>query len=110
MTGPGSGRPAVLAVDGGASKTDVWVVSGDGSVLGAARGGGSNHQFSGLDGAMDALDGAIGEALVASGLDPAARPALATGAYCLAGVDFPVDEERLGAAIESRGWTSSDLV
>ncbi len=110
MTDPGSAQPTVLAVDGGASKTDVWVVSADGTLLGAARGGGSNHQFSGLDGAMDALDGAISEALGAAGVDPAARPALRTGAYCLAGVDFPVDEERLGSAIQARGWTSSDLV
>jgi N-acetylglucosamine kinase-like BadF-type ATPase len=103
MTDPGSAQPAVLAVDGGASKTDVWVVSADGTLLGAARGGGSNHQFSGLD-------GAISEALGAAGVDPAARPALRTGCYCLAGVDFPVDEERLGSAIQARGWTASDLV
>ncbi len=30
--------------------------------------------------------------------------------YCLAGVDLPVDEERLGAAIRERGWSSTDLV
>ena len=49
------GEPAVLAVDGGASKTDVWLVAGDGTLLGTARGAGSNHQFFGLDGAMDNL-------------------------------------------------------
>ncbi|HEY7917888.1 MAG TPA: BadF/BadG/BcrA/BcrD ATPase family protein [Acidimicrobiales bacterium] len=102
--------PVVLAIDGGASKTDVWLVAADGSVLGTARGGGSNHQFSGLEGAMDALGSAIEAALDAAGLDPRARPAAATGAYCLAGVDLPVDEERLGRAISARGWSGTDLL
>jgi N-acetylglucosamine kinase-like BadF-type ATPase len=84
-------RTAVLAVDGGASKTDVWLVTADGEVVGTARGGGSNHQFSGLDNAMDTLDST-------------------TGVYCLAGVDLPVDEERLGQAIAGRAWTSVDVV
>jgi N-acetylglucosamine kinase-like BadF-type ATPase len=106
----GADRALILAVDGGASKTDVWVVTGDGSVLGTARGAGSNHQFSGLDGAMEALDATIRVALELAGLDPDARPAASTGVYCLAGVDLPVDEERLGAAIRDRGWSSVDLV
>ena len=110
MTAASEGPLPILAVDGGASKTDVWVVSGDGAILGTARGAGSNHQFSGLDAAMDALDAAIRSALDVSGLDPGARPAVGTGVYCLAGVDLPVDEERLGAAIAARRWSSVDLV
>lgn len=105
-----AGGGVYLAVDGGASKTDVWVVGTDGSILGTARGGGSNHQFSGLDGAMDALGSAIEEALDAAGLSPAERPAVALGVYCLAGMDLPVDGQRLGGAIGARGWSSVDLV
>jgi len=108
-----TGEPAdalVLAVDGGASKTDVWIVAADGSVLGTARGGGSNHQFSGLDGAMDALGSAIEAALGTAGLEPRTRPAAAVGAYCLAGVDLPVDEERLRQAIGARGWSGTILL
>jgi N-acetylglucosamine kinase-like BadF-type ATPase len=104
------GDPAVLAVDGGASKTDVWVVAGDGTLLGTARGAGSNHQFFGLDGAMDNLGATVEAALVSAGLDPSSRPAAPTATYCLAGVDLPVDEERLGEAIRSRGWSTTDLV
>ena len=37
-------------------------------------------------------------------------PPCPTGVYCLAGVDLPVDEERLSSAIQARGWTASDLV
>ena len=38
--GPGVSTPAVLAVDGGNSKTDVALVDAGGGVLGAARGPG----------------------------------------------------------------------
>jgi N-acetylglucosamine kinase-like BadF-type ATPase len=100
----------ILAVDGGASKTDVWLVSADGSILSEARGTGSNHQFSGMDGAMDALGSAIEEALGGAGLDPSTRPTAGTGVYCLAGLDLPVDEERLSRAIGARGWTTSDVI
>jgi N-acetylglucosamine kinase-like BadF-type ATPase len=107
---PSPGGSPFLAVDGGASKTDVWIVAGDGSVLGRALGGGSNHQFSGLDAAMDTLGSTIDAALVAAGLDADAHPAVETGVYCLAGVDLPVDEERLSDAIRTRGWSAVDLV
>ena len=102
--------PALLAVDGGASKTDVWLVGADGTVLGAARGEGSNHQFSGMDGALDALGATIDAALVASGRSAGTRPAALTGVYCLAGVDLPVDLERLAPAIAARGWSNVDLL
>jgi N-acetylglucosamine kinase-like BadF-type ATPase len=105
-----SGGTAVLAVDGGASKTDVWLVTADGDIVGTARGGGSNHQFSGLDDAMDMLDSTIDAALRNAGLTTRSRPAATTGMYCLAGVDLPVDEERLGRAIAGRGWTSVDVL
>jgi len=101
-------RQVVLAVDGGASKTDVWVVALDGTLLGAARGGGSNHQLVGLDGAVEALGATIAEALGRAGLGTGARPG--TGVYCMAGVDLDVDEERLGAAIAARAWTATDIV
>ncbi|HEV3132362.1 MAG TPA: BadF/BadG/BcrA/BcrD ATPase family protein [Acidimicrobiales bacterium] len=110
MTEPTGGAAAVLAVDGGASKTDVWVVGADGSILGTARGSGSNHQFFGLDGAMDALGSTIKAALGAAVVDPGSRPPVGVGVYCLAGVDLPVDEERLSEAIAAHGWSPVDLI
>ena len=100
----------IVAVDGGASKTDVWLVAADGTLLSKGRGAGSNHQFSGMDGAMDALGSAIDQATRAAGLDPTIRPAAGTGVYCLAGLDLPVDEERLGRAIGDRAWSTVDVV
>jgi N-acetylglucosamine kinase-like BadF-type ATPase len=105
-----TGGPVILAVDGGASKTDVWVVAADGSILGTARGAGSNHQFYGIDVAMDNLGSTIGEALGVAGLDALAGPPGSTGVYCLAGMDLPVDEDRLTQAIAARRWSSVDLV
>ncbi len=99
-----------MAVDGGASKTDVWVVDSGGTLLGGAQGAGSNHQFSGIEGAMQALGATIESALESAGLNPRARPAAATGVYCMAGVDLPVDEERLTGAIQGGGWTTRDLI
>jgi N-acetylglucosamine kinase-like BadF-type ATPase len=109
VTGTSDGS-LILAVDGGASKTDVWLVSSEGSVLGTARGGGSNHQFFGLDGAMDALGSAIEAAVDDAGLSAGGRPVVGTGVYCMAGVDLAVDEQRLGEAIGSRGWSTTALV
>jgi len=109
VTADRSARPAaVVAVDGGASKTDVWVVAADGTLLGTARGGGSNHQLCGLDGALEVLAATIAAALEDAGASAAERPG--TGVYCLAGVDLDGDEVRLGEAIASRGWTTTDIV
>jgi N-acetylglucosamine kinase-like BadF-type ATPase len=105
-----SAASAVLAVDGGASKTDVWVVAADGTILGTARGGGPNHQLVGIDGAMETLASTIATALGDAGLGAGTGKPPGTGVYCLAGLDFDVDEERLGASIRSRRWTSTDIV
>ena len=99
----------ILAVDGGASKTDVWLLSVDGTVVGRAHGDGSNHQFSGLDAAMNSLGSTISSAVADAGLEEATGP-IRCGVYCLAGVDLPVDELRLSEAVGSRGWSRTTTV
>jgi N-acetylglucosamine kinase-like BadF-type ATPase len=64
---------AVLAIDGGNSKTDVCLLSADGQLLGYARGHGSNHQIVGLDTAFDVLAGLVAEARVEAGIDAGSR-------------------------------------
>ena len=49
------GQAAVLAIDGGNSKTDVALIGWDGSVLAARRGPGASHEAHGVDGAMRRL-------------------------------------------------------
>ncbi len=110
MSGPPVADRVLLAVDGGASKTDVWLVDADGTVLGTSRGDGSNHQFSGMEGAMDALGSAIGVAVGDAGLVVGPGAVADTGVYCMAGVDLTVDEQRLGDAIAARGWSRVDHV
>jgi N-acetylglucosamine kinase-like BadF-type ATPase len=97
----------VLAFDGGSTKTDVVLVSGEGAVLARSRVGPSNHQLVGLDAMVDTLREAVVAVASDAGL-PEPRPGLPmcpVGAYCLAGVDLPIDEEILTSALASTGWT-----
>jgi N-acetylglucosamine kinase-like BadF-type ATPase len=105
---PADAAVALLAVDGGNSKTDVVLLSPAGEVLGRARGEGSNHQFSGIEPAMDALEATVSAALASAGLDAAARPVAPLGCYCLAGYDLDVDARNLSAAVAARGFTTED--
>ena len=102
--------PAVLAFDGGSTKTDVVLVSGDGAVLGRARVGPSNHQLVGLEGMRTALAEAVTAVTRAAQRPDDARPVCATGVYCLAGIDLPVDEENLARAIGAEGWTDQVIL
>jgi N-acetylglucosamine kinase-like BadF-type ATPase len=97
--------PAVLAFDGGSTKTDVVLVSHDGAVLGRARVGPSNHQLVGLEGTVKALTEAVAAVTADARFTGAPSPVCPTGVYCLAGVDLPVDEETLAPAIDALGWT-----
>ena len=103
-------KPAVLAFDGGSSKTDAVLISGGGAVLGRSRVGPSNHQLVGIERAIEALDEAVVAVAYAAGLADTTFPLCGTGVYCLAGIDLPIDEERLGPAIAERGWTRMDLL
>ena len=92
-------RDAFLAIDGGATKTDAVIVDRTGAVIGRARSGPSNHQMVGVDVALDTLGEAIAAALDDAGIVDPPLPAVGLGVYCLAGIDLPIDEERLGPAI-----------
>ncbi|MEU9338213.1 BadF/BadG/BcrA/BcrD ATPase family protein [Streptomyces sp. NPDC048290] len=93
---------AVLAVDAGNSKTDVAVVSGAGEVLATARGGGFQPPVVGVETAVGILAEAVDRALADAGI-----PSVAHVSACLANADFPLEEERLTAAVRARGWGAS---
>ncbi len=101
---------AVLAVDGGNSKTDVALLDGRGRVLGVGRGRGSSQQTSGPEESSESLLAAVAGACRAAGFDQAARPVADVGVYCLAGVDLPVDERRVGAAVRSLRLSRTNVV
>ncbi|HEX5906175.1 MAG TPA: ATPase, partial [Propionibacteriaceae bacterium] len=96
---------AVLAIDGGNSKTDVCLISADGQLLGYARGAGSNHQLVGLDAAFSVLAGLVSEAAAEAGIDTGTCPAQHAAVY-LAGADFPREVEMLLGRVLLAGWAA----
>jgi N-acetylglucosamine kinase-like BadF-type ATPase len=102
-------QAAVLAVDGGNSKTDVALVAADGSVLATARGGGSNYQNVGIDRATQVLTSLVREAAEAAAL-PSGGPVAAHTSACLAGADLPAEEADLGRLVQSCGWSATSAV
>jgi N-acetylglucosamine kinase-like BadF-type ATPase len=98
--------PAVLAVDGGNSKTDVALVAADGTLLGSARG-------PGVAGTMQLADtlGVLGTAarLAAehAGVPTSGgRIALHLSA-CVANADLPEEELELAEAVRAEGWSDT---
>lgn len=108
----GGGEPAFLAVDGGNSKTEVVLAGDDGEVLGAARGGPSCHQMVGLDLALSNLSSTVREATrVAGRADRVEGRAVAPlGVYCLAGLDLPVDDQRVGEGLAKLSLTERQVL
>ncbi len=121
--------PAVLAVDGGNSKTDVALVAEDGTLLAQVRGPRVPNRlsaetlvlldeltaavarqagvaFGGAAGDGAAGDGAAGNGAAADGA--AEGPAVARHTVaCMANVDLPEEERRLAGMLRSRGWSHS---
>jgi N-acetylglucosamine kinase-like BadF-type ATPase len=102
--------PAVLAIDGGNSKTDVALIADDGTVLAALRGPGTSQEHLGVDGAMRATDQLIREVVRLAGLPADQGPVALHTSACLAGADLPSEEEALQTAVTARGWSKSTTV
>jgi len=105
-----SRRAAVLAVDGGGSKTDVALVTATGDVLGAARGPSCSHELVGLGGVVGALRPTVDAALREAGIGGSNGPVADVGAFALSGADMPADDRRLAHVLRTAGWTRSELV
>ena len=98
-------RAAVLAVDGGDSKTDFVLLDRRGGILGARRLKSSGHAGLGRLEALETIDGAIRSVCKVIGADPDRRPIADVGVYCLAGADLPLDDRRISRDVSRRGWT-----
>jgi N-acetylglucosamine kinase-like BadF-type ATPase len=105
-TGPAA---AVLAIDGGNSKTDVALVAADGTLLASVRGGPSNHQVIGSERATKELTSLVASAAGIAGL-PAVGPVAQHTSACLAGADLPVEEADLHRLVQSLGWSVTSTV
>jgi N-acetylglucosamine kinase-like BadF-type ATPase len=103
---------AVLAIDGGNSKTDVALVAGDGTLLASARGPGINAHEVGVDQTVLILDAVVRQAADRlgrrhrSGSGWVAQHTVA----CLANADLPEEEAEHGAAVQAQGWSATATV
>jgi N-acetylglucosamine kinase-like BadF-type ATPase len=105
---PADPLPAVLAVDGGNSKTDVALVAADGTPLASARGPGVPGTPL-LAETIGVLGDAARAAAARAGLPPAGpggRIARHLSA-CVANADLPEEEQQLGEALRAQGWTDT---
>jgi N-acetylglucosamine kinase-like BadF-type ATPase len=109
-------RPAVLAIDGGNSKTDVALVASNGTLLASARGPGINAHEVGVDQTVLILDAVVKQA--ADRLDRRYRLHEADGfswiaqhtVACLANADLPDEEAEHAAAVQAQGWSATATV
>jgi N-acetylglucosamine kinase-like BadF-type ATPase len=99
--------PAVLAIDGGNSKTDIALVAADGTLLAGGRGPGV-HTFPTPE--MLAEIGAVIRAAADQAGLPPGWPVADCTLACMANADLPEEEERLAAMITAAGWSSSTVV
>lgn len=108
--------PAVLAIDGGNSKTDVAIVAADGRLLGSARGPGAPPPQIGMDNALTILGDLVTAAARDAGLLGADERAGADGPValhtcaCMAGADLPQEEQEIAATFAAQGWSHSTQV
>jgi N-acetylglucosamine kinase-like BadF-type ATPase len=98
---------AVLAVDGGNSKTDLALVNADGSVLALVRGALSSPHHLGVDGSLTVLEGLLEEAVREAQLADQVGRVAEVASLLMAGVDFPSEEDAVRVAVEERGWARS---
>ena len=97
---------AVLAVDGGNSKTDLALVSRDGALLALVRGPTVSHQQVEMQTAMTRLANMAHEAHAHAGTDGVAE----LGSFCLAGADFVTDVRSLERTIGASGLASRSII
>jgi len=93
----------LLALDGGNSKTDVLLLTADGSIVARSRAGSFAPHIVGAVAAVAGLRDAVAEVLAAC---PGGRADLVAG--YLANADLPEEEQAIGAAIRELAW--GDLV
>ena len=106
-------RPAVLAIGGGNSKTDVALVASDGTLLASARGPGINAHEVGVDQTMLILDAVVKQAAAQLGgghrRGRSGWVAQHTVA-CLANADLPEEEAEHAAAVQAQAWSPTATV
>jgi N-acetylglucosamine kinase-like BadF-type ATPase len=105
---------AVLAIDGGNTKTDVALVAADGTLLASARGPGALAHSLGMEAALgvlrDLVRAAARSAGFASATSAGEAPLARHTCAFLAGADLPEEEDLLAAALRTQGWSDTSHV
>lgn len=105
----GTLNAAVLAIDGGNSKTDVSLVNSMGDVLAHVRGPGSSPHALGIEGCAELIDGLVAKAAAQAGYEGAREIANHASVY-LAGADLPGETAELTERISAKGWARELVV
>ncbi len=100
----------LLAVDGGATKTDLALVGADGSLLALERGPLSSPHYLGLQGSLDVLADLLERAADDAGVPTDDGPVTELGQLLMAGVDLPSEVHDFHAAVGARGWSTRTIV
>jgi N-acetylglucosamine kinase-like BadF-type ATPase len=101
---------ALLAVDGGATKTDLALVSADGTLLALERGPLSSPHYLGLEGSLDVLADLLERAASGAGVPTDDGPVTEVGQLLIAGLDLPSEVDNFHAAVRARGWSMRTIV
>src|SRR5580765_931600 len=89
---------ALLAVDGGATKTDLALVAADGSLLALERGPLSSPHYVGVEGSLDVLGGLLDRAGTEAGIGTDDGPVTELAQLLMAGLDLPSEVDDFHAA------------
>jgi N-acetylglucosamine kinase-like BadF-type ATPase len=100
-------RAAVLAIDGGNSKTDVALVSAEGDLLARTRGRAALAPEIGIDASLRIIGELVERAAHDAGLVVGAGPLAPHTAAYLAGVDIAPEQAAMHAAMCEQGWSST---
>jgi N-acetylglucosamine kinase-like BadF-type ATPase len=101
---------AVLAIDGGNSKTDVALVAGDGTVLARSRGPRALPEVSGMAESVRIIGELVGAAADSCGMTRGQGPIAQHTAAYLAGVDLPAEVALMHDALSAQGWSATTAV
>jgi N-acetylglucosamine kinase-like BadF-type ATPase len=101
---------ALLAVDGGATKTDLALIGADGALLALERGPLSSPHYLGLEGSLDVLADLLERAGTTAGVPTDDGPVTELGQLLMAGVDLPSEVRDFHDAVGTRGWSTRTIV
>ena len=102
-----SGRRALVAVDGGGTKTDVVALGEDGAVLGRVRGKDTCPQVIGMRKAVTRLDALVTSVLAEAAVATGDELRIARAGVYLSGLDLPIEIEELRAGLAGVPWVEA---